>query len=236
VASRSTYDGASLQFDGRRAVASVLSVLPARVAVSAQGAGGAFSKPKVVVRVAEKTFEGFLPSLAVTPDGRGRNVVAYTDSSRKVSRVRLARFDAAGHVTILAGPSKPGANIQLTAPAVAGGAVALAYGRGPSLRLVTRSATGRVRRRTLASLGTNIGSPATAIGGGAIAITTSPTSRLGAIAPRVFFLPSAGGPVTQVQLPKNSSGSHPVAVDRRGRVRVLYRDRDGRPKARLRTR
>jgi hypothetical protein len=235
TAARSAYDGASLQFHGRRAVASLVSAIPARVAVSAQRAAGAFSKPKVVVRVPDKIFEGFLPTLAVTADGRGRNVVAYTDSSRKVSRVRLARFDASGHVTILAGPSTPAANIQLTAPAVAGGMVALAYGAGRNLRLVTRSATGRVRRRTLASLGTNAGSPTTAIGGGgAIAISTSPTSQLSAIAPRVFVLRAAGGPISQVRLPRNSSGRYPVVVDRRGRVRVLYRDPDRRPKARLR--
>ncbi len=235
AAKGSGYDGASLQFAGRRALAGLTSIFPARVAVSSQRAGGAFSAPKVAIRVPADITDGFLPSFAVTPDGRGRNVVASTTGPIGAVRVRLARVDAVGRVSTLAGPAALGPSDQLTAPAVGGGAVALAYGQGRRLRLVTRSATGRLRRRTLSSLGTNAGQPQAAIGGGAIAITTIPTSLGRTLAPRVFYLRSAAARPSVLRLATRAFSAGPVIVDGRGRVRVLYRDPDGRLKTRLRT-
>jgi hypothetical protein len=238
VATKGLYDGASLQFSGRRAVAGLVSTFPARVAVSAQRASGAFAASKVVVRVAQSGRDGFLINHAMTPDGHGRNVIAYSSGAQPTARVTVVRADAAGHVTTLARPTKALSQIALGAPAASGGAFALGYGQGSTLRLITRSASGRLRRRALVRLGDAAGLPVTATGGGSIAISTSPSSRrFGAsLAPRVLYVRAAGGRPSQISLPVRSFGPHPVAVDGRGRVRVLYRDADGRVSARLRTR
>ncbi len=232
------YRGVTLQFAGGRAIVALTDEIPLRIAVSSERAGGAFTAPKVAVRTQGDLQSAFLGRVEVTADGRGRNVVAYDSGTTRGSQVKVVRFDAAGRATTLAGPATVPAPPEIAPPATDGRAVAVAYTESFLSHvplLVTRTAAGRLRRRTLPSLGGQIHTPAVATGGGAIALTTTPSTARGPLSTRVLYLRSPTARVDRIVLPNLRFGSPPLVIDGRGRARVLWRDDNGRVRTRLRT-
>jgi hypothetical protein len=234
------FNGTTLQFSGRRAVAALTADFPARAAVSAERPDGSFSAPRTVLRLDEQGFvSGFIPAIVITAAGRGRNVVAYDSGRAQASRVSVARFDAAGHLARLAGPSAPSTRVSLAPAAIAGNAFAVAWSErtsGRVLRLVTRGASGRVRRITLPPQHGDTGAPGIATGGGAVALSATPGTFSRPLATRVLYIPPGGGRVSRILIPGVSFGAPPVVVDGRGRVRVIWRTDSGFVRTRLRTR
>lgn len=232
------YRGVTLQFAGGRAIVALTDEIPQRVAVSSERSGGSFTAPKVAVRTQGDLQSAFLPRVEVTADGRGRNVVAYDSGTVRGSQVKVVRFDSAGRATTLAGPATVPRPPAIAAPATDGRAVAVAYTESFLSHvplLVTRTAAGRLRRRTLPSLGGQIQTPAVATGGGAIALTATPSTAHGPLSTRVLYLRGPTARVDRIVLPSLTFGSPPVVVDGRGRARVLWRDDNGRVRTRLRT-
>jgi hypothetical protein len=232
------YRGVTLQFAGGRAIVALTDEIPARIAVSTERSGGSFTAPKVAVRTQGDLQSAFLGRVEVTADGRGRNVVAYDSGTARGSQVKVVRFDAAGRATTLAGPAPTAAQPAIATPATDGGAVAVAYTQSFLSHvplLVTRTAAGRLRRRTLPSLGGQIQTPAVATGGGAIALTATPSTAHGPLSTRVLYLRSPTARVDRIVLPSTTFGSPPVVIDGRGRARVMWRDDNGRVRTRLRT-
>ena len=213
------YRGVTLQFAGGRAIVALTDEIPLRIAVSSERAGGAFTAPKVAVRTQGDLQSAFLGRVEVTADGRGRNVVAYDSGTTRGSQVKVVRFDAAGRATTLAGPATVPAPPEIAPPATDGRAVAVAYTESFLSHvplLVTRTAAGRLRRRTLPSLGGQIHTPAVATGGGAIALTTTPSTARGPLSTRVLYLRSPTARVDRIVLPNLRFGSPPLVIDGRG--------------------
>lgn len=242
---RSTWQGASLQFHGGRAVVGLVRERSptTRLAVRSQRSTGAFGALRVFLRVPERlVFNGGSPwtaEVVMAPDGRGGQVAALTRGTINRRFLQLVRKPRAGRLRSVVVRRGPARNLRVSMPAASpDGWAAVAFARvsapqstsatgyvvalRPSGRsIVTRVAQSAVFALPAVAVGRDGAGAAGFVGGDFAPGTSSPS--------RASFVPLAAGlpqPSAALVRDATETGIQNIVMtsNRRDRARVVWEE------------